>query len=86
MKGLLQARRFRIFTAVVVTICFLALLAPHAGDHGTFIACVLFFPVFLFGLLDLPWLLRGLVGAEETILPYEPVTTALFQRPPPSFD
>jgi hypothetical protein len=86
MKGLLQARRFRIFTAVVVTICFLALLAPHAGSHGTFIACVLFFPVFLFGLLDLPWLLRGSVGADETIPPFEPVATALFQRPPPSFD
>lgn len=79
-------RRFQIFTAIVMMICFLALLAPHAGSHGTLVACVLFFPMFLFGLLDLPQLLRAMAGAEEAILPYAPLVSPLVQRPPPSFD
>ena len=86
MTGLLQGRRFRIFTAVVVTICFLMLLTPHAGDHGAFFAFVLFFPVFLFELLDPPWLLHGMDDADEAVLPRAPVLIALFQRPPPLFD
>jgi hypothetical protein len=86
MTGLLQVRRFRIFTAVVVTVCLLALLAPHAGSHGAFIACVLFFPVFLFGLLDLPQVLQGVANADQAIPAQVPVLSTLFQRPPPSFD
>jgi hypothetical protein len=79
-------RRFQIFIAIVMTICLMALLAPHAGSHGTFVACVLFFPMFLFGLLDLPQLLRGMAGAEEIILSSAPVVNALLKRPPPTFD
>jgi hypothetical protein len=86
MKSLLQMRRLQIFTAIVMVICFLALLVPHAGSHGSFVACVLFFPVFLFGLLDLPQMLRGMARPEEAVLPQAPVRSALFQRPPPLFD
>ena len=79
-------RRLQIFTAVMLMVCFLALLAPHVGSHGAFVAFVLFFPVFLFGLLDLPQMLRGVACADEVLLPRAPVLSALFQRPPPLFD
>jgi hypothetical protein len=86
MRGQVQTRHLQIFIAVVMMICFLALLTPHAGSHGTFVAFVLFFPVFLFGLLDLPQMLRGVACRDEVLLPRAPVLSALFQRPPPLFD
>jgi hypothetical protein len=73
-------------TAVVLLVCLLALLAPHISGHGALGACVLFFPVFLFGLLDLELLLRNAVRADESFLPQAPVLIPLFQRPPPAFD
>jgi hypothetical protein len=84
MRGLLQTRRLQVITAIVMMICFLALLIPHTGSNGPVVACVLFFPVFLFGLLDLQQLLRNAVRADETYLPPAPVLSELFQRPPPS--
>jgi hypothetical protein len=82
-----KPRRLQVITAIVMMVCFLALLIPHSGSSGPFVAsCVLFFPVFLFGLLDLQQLLRNVVRADETFLPQAPVLTALFQRPPPAFD
>jgi hypothetical protein len=86
MRGLQQTRRLQVITAIVMMVCFVALLVPHAGSDGPFVACVLFFPVFLFGLLDLQQLLRNVVCADETYLPQAPVLSALFQRPPPAFD
>ena len=86
MRGHLQKRPWQIFTTMVMLICFLALLVPHSGGRGTLVACVLFFPVFLFGLLDLALLLRNAVCADESFLPQAPVLIPLFQRPPPTFD
>ena len=86
MKGQAQSRRLQIIAAVVMLVCFLALLIPHGGGHGTFFACVLFFPVFLFGLLDLARFLRNATCADASLLPQAPVLSALFERPPPSFN
>jgi len=86
MKVPLQARRWQILTAVAMLVCLIALLIPHAGSRVTFIACVLFFPVFLFGLLDLSEVLRNVALAGDESLPSAPVLEALFQRPPPAFD
>jgi len=79
-------RRWQIVTAVVMLICFVSLLIPHSVGSGSLLACVLFFPVFLFGLLDLAELLRNAVSTDDSALPSAPVLSALFQRPPPSFD
>jgi hypothetical protein len=79
-------RRWQIFTAVAVLICFVSLLIPHSVSSGSVLACVLFFPVFLFGLLDLAEFLRNAVCANDSALPSAPVLSALFQRPPPSFE
>ena len=81
-----EMRRLQVLTASVMLICFVALLTAHAGSHGAFVACVLFFPMFLFGLLDLSGLLRGMARMEEALLPQAPVLSALFQRPPPSLN
>ena len=83
MRGLQQTRRLQVITAIVMMVCFVALLVPHAGSDGPFVACVLFFPVFLFGLLDPPQWLR-VVYTERASLPTLPVRSALFQRPPPT--
>ena len=79
-------RRFRVIAAALLLLCFLAFLIPHSGSHGHVVACVLFLPVFLFGLLDLQQVLRNAVCADETFLPQAPVLSAPFQRPPPAFD
>jgi hypothetical protein len=79
-------RRWRIVTAVVMLICFVALVVSHAASSGPLLACVLFFPVFLFGLLDPPQCLRLAMRVDEAALPNAPVLSALFQRPPPSFE
>jgi hypothetical protein len=86
MKVSLQARRWRILVSVAMLVCLIALLIPHAGSHLTFVVCVLFFPVFLFGLLDLREVLRNVVLAGDESLPAAPMLEALFQRPPPAFD
>jgi hypothetical protein len=82
--GHLQMRRFQIVTVIVMLICFLALLTPHAGVHGGLLACVLFFPVFLYGLLDLSQLFQNVACADEPLLSPAPVLSSLFQRPPPT--
>jgi membrane associated rhomboid family serine protease len=86
MREFLQVRRARIVIAVLMMICLLVLLVPQVGNHGSILAYVLLFPVFLFGLLDLPWLLQVRVYAGRAILPQAPVLSALFQRPLPSFN
>lgn len=86
MRDCLHRRRWQIFTAVVVLICLVALLAPRSVSSGSLLACVLFFPVFLFGLLDLAEFLRNVVCADHTALPSAPVLSPLFQRPPPSLE
>jgi hypothetical protein len=78
-----QTRRFRIVTAIVMLICVLALLVPHGAGNGLFFAGVLFFPVFLFGLLDPPQWLRVVAHTDGAVLPKELVRSALFQRPTP---
>ena len=78
--------RWQIVTAVVVLICFVSLLIPHSVSSGSLLACVLFFPVFLFGLLDLAEFLRNSVSTGDSALPSAPALSALFQRPPPSFE
>lgn len=82
MRGFQQARRFQLVAAIALLICVLALLVPHSASHGLFIAGVLFFPVFLFGLLDPPQWLR-IMFPEGEALPAAPVRSVLFQRPPP---
>ena len=79
-------RRWQIVTAVVMLICFASLLVPHSANSGLLLVCVLFFPVFLFGLLDLAEFFRNAVSAGDSALPSAPVLSALFQRPPPSFE
>ena len=86
MRGHLQTRRLQVVTATVMLICLVALLIPHSVSSGSLLACVLFFPVFLFGLLDLALLLRNAVCADESFLPQAPVLIPLFQRPPPAVD
>jgi hypothetical protein len=66
-------------------VCLLALLIPHGG-HGTVSICVLFFPVFLFGLLALEEWFGAPGCADGPCLPQFPCLSALFQRPPPSFE
>jgi len=86
MRRLLQTRRLRVVAAVVLLVSLLTLLAPHASGHAPLVACVLFFPVFLFGFLDLEFLLRNAVRADDSFLPQAPLLIPLFQRPPPAFD
>ena len=63
------------------------LIVSAASTHGVyFFACVLFFPVFLFGLLELPWLQRAPLYADAALLPLAPILSTLFQRPPPVLD
>jgi len=83
MRGHIQKRPWQIFAAMVMLICLVTLLVPHAASSGSLLACVLFFPVFLFGLLDLVEFLRNAVRADDLALPNAPVLSALFQRPPP---
>jgi len=84
MSKLLQARRVRVVIAIAMMICLLVLLVPHAGSHGSLLACVLLFPMFLFGSLDLSWLFQAPAYESPILLPQFPVLNALFQRPPPS--
>jgi hypothetical protein len=86
MRVPLQTRRWQVFAVVALLVCLLAMMVAHSGGHGTFVACVLFFPVFLFGLLDPRLLLETADSADEVQLPQAPVLSALFQRPPPSFE
>lgn len=79
-------RPWQIVTAVVMLICFVSLLIPHSVSFGLLLACVLFFPVFMFGLLDLAELLRNAIKIDDPALPSAPALSALFQRPPPSFE
>jgi hypothetical protein len=79
-------RRWQLFAVVALLLCLLAMMVTHAGSHGTLVACVLFFPVFLFGLLDPRLWLETADSATEVLLPQAPVLSALFQRPPPSFE
>jgi hypothetical protein len=83
MKDSLQQRRLQIVIAFAMLLCLLVLLVPHSADHGGLDVCVLFFPVFLFGLLDLPRLSEALARRQTVALPASPVLNALFQRPPP---
>ena len=83
MSSYSQTRRFQTVAAIVILLCVVVLVAAQLGSHGVFEACVLFFPVFMFGLLDLPWLLRASVYADAALLPVTPVPSKLFQRPPP---
>jgi hypothetical protein len=85
VRGLQRTRRFQVVAAIALLICVLALLVPHSASHGLSIAGVLFFPVFLFGLLDPPHWLR-IVYADGASLPKTPVRGALFQRPPPTIN
>lgn len=79
-------RRRQVVTAVVMLICFVALVVSQAATSGPLLVCVLFFPVFLFGLLDPPQWLRLAMRVDEAALPGAPVLSALLQRPPPSFE
>jgi hypothetical protein len=85
MRRSQQNDRFQIIAAIAMLICVLALLVPQGASHGLLIVGVLFFPVFLFGLLDPPQWLR-IVYTGGSSLPTAPVRTALFQRPPPTID
>jgi hypothetical protein len=86
MRVPLQLRRWQVFAVAVLLVCLLGMMVAHAGGHGTFVACVLFFPVFLFGLLDPRLWLETANRADEVPLPQAPVLSILFQRPPPSFE
>ena len=83
MTGRLRTRRIQVLTAIVMMLCLTTLIVSPAATHGVFVACVLFFPVFLFGLLDLPWLQRATFYADAALLPLAPILSTLFQRPPP---
>jgi hypothetical protein len=86
MRAFLQTRRVRVVIAVVMMICLLVLLVPQLGSQGSFLACVLFFPVFLFGLLDRSEVFQDAMCADDDCLPQAPAQTVQFQRPPPAFD
>jgi hypothetical protein len=85
VRGFQRTRRFQVVAAIAMLICVLAVLVSHSAGHGFFIAGVLFFPVFLFGLLDPPQWLR-FEYSEGVLLPSAPVCSALFQRPPPTIN
>lgn len=85
MRITLQARRWQVVAVVVLVLCLLALMVAHSSGDGAAVASVLFFPVFLFGLLDPRlWMIAG-AYADDVTVPQAPVRRALFQRPPPSF-
>lgn len=86
VSKLLQARRVRVVIAIAMMICLLALLVPHAASHASVLACILFVPLLLLGLLDLPWLLDAAAHTDSALPPQAPVFSTLFQRPPPSLD
>src|SRR5260221_1546791 len=82
MTGNLRTRRIQFVTAIVMILCAAVLLVSTATSHGVFAAFVLFFPVFLFGLLELPWVQRAPLYADAALLPHAPILCTLFQRPP----
>jgi hypothetical protein len=86
MTGHLRARRIQVLTAIVVMLWVAMLIASAAATHCVYAACVLFFPVFLFGLLELPWLQRAPLYMDAALLPVAPILNTLFQRPPPVLD
>ena len=86
MTGDLRTRRIQVLTAIVMMLCVATLIVSPAATHCAFFACVLFFPVFLFGLLELPWLQRAPLYADAALLPVAPILSTLFQRPPPVLD
>jgi hypothetical protein len=86
MRGNIQKRPWQIFAVMAMLICLVMLLVPHAANSGSLLACVLFFPVFLFGLLDLAEFMRNAVCADDTALPRAPTLGTLFQRPPPTIN
>jgi len=86
MRVPVQARRWQVVAVVALVVCLLAMMVAHAGNHGTLVVGVLFFPVFLFGLLDPRLWLESADHADEVVLPQAPVLSTLFQRPPPSFE
>jgi hypothetical protein len=83
MREFLQVRRTHIVIAAVMMVC---LLIPQVANHGSIAPFVLLLPVFLFGLLDVPCLLRAPVYAGPALLPQVPIPNALFRRPPPSLN
>jgi hypothetical protein len=86
MREQVRIRWWHIAIACVLALCVLGLVASHGGVQWLALASVLFFPVFLFGLLDLPQLLAGEVRTDDEILPPNQLSRALFQRPPPTFE
>lgn len=86
MTGRLRTRQIQVVTAIVLMLCVAALLVQAATSHVVFAVGVLFFPVFLFGLLELPWFQRVPLYADAALLPQPPILSTLFQRPPPVLD
>jgi hypothetical protein len=70
----------------VVMIWLLVLLIPQVGNHVSIVLYVLLLPVFLFGMLDRPWFLQAPAYVGPALLPQVPILSALFRRPPPSFN
>jgi len=86
MTGRLRTRRIQFVTAIVTLLCVAALLVQATTSHIVYAVGVLFFPVFLFGLLELPWFQRAPLYADAAFLPQPPLLSTLFQRPPPVLD
>lgn len=84
MTGDLRTRRIQLLAAIVMMLCVATLIVSAGATSCVFFACVLFFPVFLFSLLELPWLQRAPFYADAALLPAAPVRSTLFQRPPPA--
>jgi hypothetical protein len=82
MKNLLRTQRLRIVLAAAMVV-FLVIALIHPGHHQVPIACVLLFPVFLFGLLNLSEFFQNRKCVDDVSLPQAPALTVLFQRPPP---
>jgi len=83
MTRALQNRNWKLFAAIGLLLCLVALLAHPAQALSPL--ALLLLPVLLFGLVPVPRSLWAVRPSEHARAPRWLARAALFQRPPPRF-